>query len=63
VPLSGKEMLKLLKRQGWVLHRISGSHHIMKKGNKMVPIPVHGNKSLGKGIELKILKQAGLKKL
>ena len=62
MPLSGKELVKLLKKQGWTLHRVNGSHHIMKRGSKMVPVPVHRNKSLGKGIEAKIFKQAGIKK-
>ena len=55
-------MIKLLRENGWELHRVSGSHHIMKKGSKMVPVPVHGNKSLGKGLEAKIFKQSGVKK-
>lgn len=62
MPLSGKELLKLLKKNGWELNRITGSHHIMVKGSKTVTVPIHGNKSLGKGLESKILKQSGLKK-
>ena len=42
--------------------RTRGSHHIMAKGKKTIPVPVHGNKSLGKGLESKILKEAGIKK-
>lgn len=60
MPLSGKQIVKLLKNDGWKLDRISGSHYIMAKGVKTISIPVHGNKSLKKGIESKILKQAGL---
>lgn len=55
-----KDMLKLLKKNGWALERTSGSHHIMKKGSKTIPVPVHG-KDLKKGLENAILKQAGLK--
>jgi predicted RNA binding protein YcfA (HicA-like mRNA interferase family) len=62
MPLSGKELVKLLKANGWFLVRITGSHHILIKGSKRVTVPVHGNKSLGKGLEQKILKQTGLKK-
>lgn len=61
MPLTGKDMIKLLKKNGWVKDRQEGSHHIMKKGNKTLPVPVHGNQDLGKGLEHKILKQAGLK--
>lgn len=38
------------------------SHHILCKGHKRLTVPVHGNKSLGKGLERKLLKEAGLKK-
>ena len=62
MPISGKELVKLLKRHGWSLSRIAGSHHIMEKGNNTVSIPVHGNKSLGKGLESKLFKITGVKK-
>ena len=50
MPISGKEFVKLLKRHGWNISRIAGSHHIMEKGEKTISVPVHGNKSLGKGL-------------
>jgi predicted RNA binding protein YcfA (HicA-like mRNA interferase family) len=62
LPLSGKELIKLLIVEGWHLDRIKGSHHIMIKDAKTIVVPVHGNRSLGKGLEQKILKQAGVKK-
>ena len=31
--MTGKEMLKLLKKNGFIEARIEGSHHIMKKGS------------------------------
>jgi len=30
--MTGKELVKLLKKDGWTLDRIKGSHHIMIKG-------------------------------
>ncbi|MBD3393162.1 MAG: addiction module toxin, HicA family, partial [Chitinivibrionales bacterium] len=49
--MTGKELVKLLKKNGWVLDRIAGSHHIMiKEGLRSVPIPVHGKKYLPKGL-------------
>ena len=62
MPLSGKQLIKLMKKNGWILVRIAGSHHIMEKGGETLSVPVHGNKSLGKGIEAKLLKQARIKK-
>lgn len=59
--LSGKELVKWLRDEGWELDRIAGSHHIMVKGGKTVSVPVHDNKALPTGLLNKLLKQAGLK--
>ncbi len=61
--MTGKELLNILKKNGWVLDRISGSHHIMIKDNyRSIPIPVHGKKDLPKGLVSAILKQAGIQR-
>ncbi len=58
---TGKDLIKLLKDDGWVLDRISGSHHIMiKEGRRSIPIPVHGKKEIPIGLTKRILKQAGI---
>ncbi len=62
MPLTGKDMLKLLKKNGWKEIRVTGSHHVMEKGSKQVIVPVHGNKDLRKGLEQRILKDAELKR-
>lgn len=62
MPLSGKDLVRLMKADGWILVRINGSHHIMGKDTDTLSIPVHGNKSLGKGLEKELLKKAGIKK-
>ena len=54
MPISGKQLIKELKKEGWVLDRVNGSHHILTKGKNTITVPVHGNKSLGKGIEQKL---------
>lgn len=60
--MTGKELLKILKKNGWIVDRISGSHHIMIKENKRsIPVPIHGNKDLPKGLISAILKQADIK--
>ncbi len=60
--MTGKELVKLLKQNGWQVDRISGSHHIIVKGSKTISVPVHGKKELGKGITQAIFKRAGIKK-
>ena len=58
--MKDKELLKLMKQNGWKVDRICGSHHIMKKGDQTEVIPVHG-KEISVGVANKILKRLGLK--
>lgn len=39
----------------------SSEHHILMKGGKMVPVPVHGNRDLGPGLVASIARQTGVK--
>lgn len=62
IAMTGKQLKKLLVESGWRLDRISGSHHIMiREGCRSIPIPVHGNVDLPKGLVKAITKQAGIK--
>lgn len=49
MPISGKEMLKLIKREGWIELRQSGSHVIVGKQQLRETIPMH--KEFKKGLE------------
>ncbi len=62
--LSGKEFVKLLEKKGWVLKRISGSHHIyVREGTPIrISIPIHGNKPLKIGLLGHFMKLAGINK-
>lgn len=62
MPMSSKEMLKLLKENGFKVISQNGSHVKMKnlKTDKTVIVPYH-SKDLKKGLEQAILKQAGLR--
>lgn len=59
--MTGKELLKLLKQNGWQVERINGSHHTLKKGSETLTVPVHGSTDVKKGLLNAILKKAGLK--
>jgi predicted RNA binding protein YcfA (HicA-like mRNA interferase family) len=59
--MTGKEIVARLKAQGWVLARVNGSHHIMVKGGKAVPVPVHGSRDVGAGLLAAIARQTGVK--
>ena len=60
--INGSQLIKILKKNGFVLNRINGSHHILIHLQKQitVSVPVHKGKTLGKGITLAILKDAGI---
>jgi hypothetical protein len=62
MPLTPKQMIKLLEENGFEQKRQTGSHITLvnEKTKKVTVVPMH-NKDLGKGLEQKILKQAGLK--
>lgn len=62
MPMSSQEMLKLLKRNGFIIVSQNGSHIKLKNyvTEKTVIVPYHST-DLKKGLEQAILKQAGLK--
>jgi predicted RNA binding protein YcfA (HicA-like mRNA interferase family) len=60
--MTGRELIKQLEKNGWILDRIHGSHHIMVNKERTLSVPVHGGKDLGKGLLNKLLKEGGIKK-
>ena len=62
MPMSSKEMLKLLKENGFETISQNGSHVKLRnlKTGRTVIVPYH-SKDLKKGMEQEILKRAGLK--
>jgi len=60
--VSGKALCKIVERKGWLLKRVTGSHHIYTKqdNNAILSIPVHGNRDLPTGTLKSIMKDAGL---
>jgi len=59
--MKSSELLRLIKKAGWVEVRQSGSHIILEKDGKQIVFPNHGSKEVAKGLEKAIKKQAGLK--
>jgi predicted RNA binding protein YcfA (HicA-like mRNA interferase family) len=55
-----KQVIRKLENAGWRLKRIRGSHHLMEKDGKSVPVPVHGNADLGKGLLADLERQTGV---
>jgi predicted RNA binding protein YcfA (HicA-like mRNA interferase family) len=59
--LKPKVVLRLLEREGFVVHHVSGSHYVLKHPNKKhlrVTLPWHG-RDLKRGTLGSIIQQAG----
>jgi len=61
MPISGKAVVKKLKKAGWIEISQSGSHVKLRKGGAMTIVPVHGNQDLPTGTLKGIEKQTGVK--
>lgn len=62
MPMTPKEMIKLLQKNGFEIVSQNGSHVKLKNSvtGRQTTVPLH-SKDLKKGLEQGILKQAGLK--
>lgn len=58
--MNGKQVISSLKRQGFTVLRVKGSHHILGNGERKVTVPVHGARDLKPGTLGSIEKQAGV---
>jgi predicted RNA binding protein YcfA (HicA-like mRNA interferase family) len=60
--VSGKKLCKIVEQKGWVLKKITGSHHIYEKSNEamILSIPVHRNQDLKIGTLKALMKIASL---
>ncbi|MBI1776924.1 MAG: type II toxin-antitoxin system HicA family toxin [Proteobacteria bacterium] len=61
--MNAKDVIKLLKSDGWLEIRVKGSHHIFKHPTKtsLVVVPMHGSKDLGAGLLRAIERGADVK--
>lgn len=61
--LKGREVIRALRKAGFIVDRIQGSHHILvhpSDPERHVSVPVHAGKDIKKGTLRAIIKQAGL---
>ncbi|HEX8847568.1 MAG TPA: type II toxin-antitoxin system HicA family toxin [Pyrinomonadaceae bacterium] len=57
--LKPKMVIKALARNGFYVHRVTGSHYILKKEKQRATVPYH-NKDLKPRTLASIIEQAGL---
>jgi predicted RNA binding protein YcfA (HicA-like mRNA interferase family) len=60
--ISGKRLCRIVEQRGWVLQRVTGSHHIYENPevNQILSIPVHRNQFLRIGTLKALMKIAQL---
>ncbi len=58
--MKSSELQKLILSNGWRIVRQTGSHVIYEKNGIRYPVPFHGSKEVGRGIEKKIKREMGL---
>jgi len=60
--INARKLVKILKIYDFVLIHTRGSHHVFRnsKSKKMVSVPVHKGKDLGRGITKAILQDADI---
>jgi len=58
------ELYRILTQDGWYAVTQKGSHVKMRHPTKsgVIIFPNHGSQEMGKGLEKKLLKQAGIRK-
>jgi predicted RNA binding protein YcfA (HicA-like mRNA interferase family) len=59
---NGKQVVRALRKLGFSLDRIEGSHHMMIKPSHpfTIPVPIHGSSTLPKGTLASIIRMAGV---
>ena len=59
--LTGKDLLSVLKKAGFEVLRIKGSHHFLQhRDGRSTVVPVHADETIGPGLLAKILRDCDL---
>lgn len=61
--LTGQQVIAALKKAGFEILRIKGSHHFLRHSDgRSVVVPVHRGEIIGPGLMLKILRDCELER-
>jgi predicted RNA binding protein YcfA (HicA-like mRNA interferase family) len=59
--LTGKQLIKALKKTGFEVIRIKGSHHFLRHSDgRSTVVPVHSGETVGPGLLSRILRDCDL---
>ncbi len=54
--LTGKELITALRKSGFDVIRVKGSHHFLRHGDgRTTVVPIHSSEAIGPGLMSKIL--------
>ena len=59
--VNGRQVVKIMEKEGWRVVCIRGSHHRMVKGKAVTTVPVHGAKDLDPKVLRNIERDTGVK--
>jgi predicted RNA binding protein YcfA (HicA-like mRNA interferase family) len=59
--LSGERLIRALRKQGFALVRVKGSHHFLRHSDgRCTVVPVHRGEAIGPGLLAQILRDCDL---
>lgn len=60
--ITGRDAVRAFERAGFVMDRVRGSHHILKKPGIVyhLSVPVHGKRTIARGTLRRLIKISGL---
>jgi predicted RNA binding protein YcfA (HicA-like mRNA interferase family) len=60
-PVSGRQLIKALRRLGFEVIRIKGSHHFLQHPDgRCTVVPVHRGEAIGRGLLAQILRDCDI---
>ena len=61
--IKGTELIKILKKLGFNIIRVKGSHHFLQHADgRCTVVPVHSGETIGPGLLIKILNDCEISK-
>jgi predicted RNA binding protein YcfA (HicA-like mRNA interferase family) len=59
--ITGSELIRALRREGFEVVRVKGSHHFLRHGDgRATVVPVHAGDTIGPGLLSSILSDVGI---
>lgn len=61
MPVTGKALILALRKAGFMVQRVKGSHHFLRHPDgRTTVVPVHAGEALGPGLLAKVLRDVEL---